>query len=41
MRGYDKASNLPMLVDAWCKIDSRGTQDEVFARILEVLPEME
>lgn len=41
MRGYDKASKLPMLTDSWCNIDSHGTPDEVFARILEALPELD
>lgn len=41
MRGYEKASKLPILVDAWCDIDSHGTPDEVFDRILEKLPELD
>ncbi|MFA6090348.1 MAG: dTMP kinase [Candidatus Gracilibacteria bacterium] len=38
-RGYEKASKLPILEKAWRTIDSHGTQDEVFAKILAVLPE--
>lgn len=38
-RGYEKASKLPILEKAWRSIDSHGTQDEVFAKILAVLPE--
>ena len=40
MRGYSKASKLPMLADAWCEVDSHGTVDEVFARILASIPEL-
>jgi dTMP kinase len=40
-RGYEKSSKLPILTDAWCDIDSHGTPDEVFERILESLPELE
>ncbi|OIP54294.1 dTMP kinase [Candidatus Gracilibacteria bacterium CG2_30_37_12] len=38
-RGYEKASKLPILEKAWRTIDSHGTQDQVFAKILNVLPE--
>lgn len=40
VRGYEKASKLPVLRDAWCDIDSHGTPDEVFERILDALPEL-
>lgn len=40
-RGYEKASHLPIIADAWCDIDSEGSQDEVFERILDALPELE
>ena len=41
VRGYRKAAELPILADAWCDIDSQGTVDEVFERILAALPELE
>ncbi len=41
VRGYQKASELAFLTDAWCDIDSDGTPDEVFERILDELPELD
>ena len=41
MRGYERASKLPILSDVWCDIDSAGTPDEVFDRILAALPELD
>lgn len=38
--GYRKASQLPILREVWRDVDGRGTIDEVFERILEVLSEL-
>ena len=38
--GYQKASEMPMLQKVWRNVDGRGTIDEVFERIIEVLPKV-
>lgn len=39
--GYKKASQLPTLKKAWKDVDGRGTIDEVFERICEILPKLD
>lgn len=39
--GYRKASELPILQDAWRDVDGRGTIEEVFGRILGTIPKLD
>lgn len=37
-RGYDKCEKLDMMKDRFIRIDARGTQEEIFDRILKNIP---